>query len=269
MRIRADPSFDHKDPYEILGVEPDASTGAIRKAYLALARTNHPNLFATDPDRYRASNAMMQDINAAYELLSDPERREFWDRSHPRRAAPRTMAQPPPVTRRPTRREQYYDAEQVSRIIRQYNEFLGTLRTAAERDQALRRIHRFQQSRSGTAFIRELVSRHYWKVMALLKLDKRVSVYDDGLVEIMQIFEGALEIAPSQVFITYAWVTFREHHGKVPAWLARPKRRPRGRTRVRIQLPKQPEAETASRKRRDTSVGAKVWHWLWSKPGEG
>ena len=269
MKIPVDTSFDHKDPYEILGVEPDASTGAIRKAYLALARTNHPNLFATDPDRYRASNAMMQDINAAYELLSDPERREFWDRSHPHRAAPRTMAQPPPVTRRPTRREQYYDAEQVHRIIRKYNEFLGTLSTVVERDRAFHRIRRFQASRSGSAFIRELVRRHYWKVMELLKLDKRVSVYDDGLVEIMQIFEGALEVAPSQVFITYAWVTFREHNGKVPAWLTRPKRRPRGRTNVRIQLPKHSDGEAAPGKPPDKGVGAKVWHWLWSKPGEG
>ena len=131
------------------------------------------------------------------------------------------VPQPPTrtVPRRAHKPRKVYDAEQVHRVIIKYNEFVGSLRNAEERQKAARKIRRFQTSHRGSAFIKELVTRHYWKVMDLLKLDKRISVYDDGLVEFMFLFEGAMEVAPSQVFITYAWLTYREHRGRVPTWL--------------------------------------------------
>jgi hypothetical protein len=268
MRIPVDPSFDPRDPYKVLGVAADATPVEVRKAYLALAKQHHPNLFATNPERYRLATALMTDINTAYELLRDPARREFWDRAHPaarRRPGPRQAA------RRAVKPGEYYDAEQVHRIIRKNNEFVGTLRTPQDRRRAVLRIRRFQASRAGAAYIRELVNRHYWKVMELLRQGRRITVYDDGLVEMMFLFDGALEVAPSEVFITYAWLTFRENRGKVPSWLAPPGRGKGGpgEARVRIQLPRHAGTGAEERKKRERSVGAKVWEWLMAKPGQG
>lgn len=268
MRIPVDSSFDHKDPYRVLGVACDASPAAVRKAYLALAKVNHPNLFATDPEKYRLATALMTDINAAYELLRDPARREFWDRAHPSTRRPSVRR---PTARRAVKPGEYYDAEQVHRIIRKNNEFIGTLRTPEERRQAARRIRGFQASRRGAAYIRELVSRHYWKVMDLLKLDKRISVYDDGLVEMMFLFDGALEVTPGPVFITYAWLTFREYRGRMPSWLSPPGARKHGPARgpVRIQLPRYAGGRAEPDRKPEKGVGARVWDWLMSKPGQG
>ena len=62
------------DPYRVLGVNKRASTQDIRKAYKQLAKEWHPDK-NDSPD---AQNKFV-DINAAYELLSDPERRKKYD----------------------------------------------------------------------------------------------------------------------------------------------------------------------------------------------
>jgi DnaJ-class molecular chaperone len=64
------------DPYTTLGIARDATDKQIRSAFLKLAKTSHPDLNPGDPkaeDRFKA-------INAANELLSDPERRARFDR---------------------------------------------------------------------------------------------------------------------------------------------------------------------------------------------
>ena len=209
MKNALDTTFDHKDPYRILGVTADATPVVIRKAYLELAKRNHQDLFATDPEKYRSSTVLMQDINSAYELLYDPARRELWDRRHP--AAPRKAPRPAPTP------SAHFESEQTHRVIRKYNQFVGSLRTAKARQEAARKIRRFQASRGGSAFIRKLVASHYQPVIDLLNLGGRISVYDDGLVELMFLYAGALEVDPSEVFITYAYLVHRENRGKVPA----------------------------------------------------
>jgi len=209
MKNSLDTTFDHKDPYRILGVTADATPVAIRKAYLNLARRNHQDLFATDPEKYRSSTVLMQDINSAYEMLSDPARRELWNRKH--RGAPRTAPRPAPA------QSAHFESAQAQVVIRKYNEFVGSLRTAKERQEAARKIRKFQASRGGSDFIRKLVASYYQPVIDLLNLGGRISVYDDGLVEIMFLYAGAMEVDPSEVFITYAYIVHRESRGKVPA----------------------------------------------------
>jgi hypothetical protein len=209
MKNPLDTTFDHKDPYRILGVAADATPSAIRKAYLHLARQNHQDLFATDPEKYRSSTALMQDINSAYEMLSDPARRELWNRKH--RRTPRTAPRTAPA------QNAHFESEQTRRVIRKYNEFVGSLRTAKDRQKAARRIRGFQASRDGSAFIRKLVANHYQPVIDILNRGGRISVYDDGLVELMFLYAGALEVDPSEVFITYAYLVHRENRGKIPA----------------------------------------------------
>ena len=58
--------------YKILGVEKSADLKAIRKAYHKLALTNHPD---------RGGNKeKFQEIQGAYEVLSDTKKREIYDK---------------------------------------------------------------------------------------------------------------------------------------------------------------------------------------------
>lgn len=66
------------DPYEILGVETDASTSDIRKAYRKLAVVHHPDKQATEEGREKAHHIFAR-IACAYELLSDEEKRKEYD----------------------------------------------------------------------------------------------------------------------------------------------------------------------------------------------
>lgn len=65
-----------KDPYAVLEVGRDADDAAIRRAYRRLAKTFHPDL---NPDDRKAEERFKQ-ITAAYNLLSDPEKRARFDR---------------------------------------------------------------------------------------------------------------------------------------------------------------------------------------------
>jgi molecular chaperone DnaJ len=64
----------NKDYYGILGVRRDASAEDIKRAYRRLAREYHPDV---NPDP--VAQEKFKDINAAYEVLSDPQKREIVD----------------------------------------------------------------------------------------------------------------------------------------------------------------------------------------------
>ena len=64
------------DYYEVLGVARDADDGAIKRAYRQLARKYHPDV-ATDKG---AAESHFKEINEAYEVLSDTQKRANYDR---------------------------------------------------------------------------------------------------------------------------------------------------------------------------------------------
>ncbi|ENN76197.1 dnaJ homolog shv-like [Dendroctonus ponderosae] len=68
--------FAGRDFYKILGVSKSASLHEIKKAYRRLAKELHPDKNQDDPE---ASNKF-QDLGAAYEVLSDEEKRKKYDR---------------------------------------------------------------------------------------------------------------------------------------------------------------------------------------------
>jgi len=62
--------------YDIMGVPRNASEKDIRKTYRRLARQHHPDVNPGD----KAAEARFKEINAAYEVLSDTEKRRKYDR---------------------------------------------------------------------------------------------------------------------------------------------------------------------------------------------
>ena len=58
------------DPYEVLGVDRNASDDEIKRAYRKLARRYHPDANPDDP----VAAKKMQEINAAYDQIKNPEK---------------------------------------------------------------------------------------------------------------------------------------------------------------------------------------------------
>jgi molecular chaperone DnaJ len=65
-----------RDYYEVLGVERTADETAVKKAFRRLARELHPDVNAHDPD----AEEKFKEAAEAYEVLSDSERRQVYDR---------------------------------------------------------------------------------------------------------------------------------------------------------------------------------------------
>src|SRR3977135_3768603 len=64
------------DPYITLGVKKDATPDDIQKAYRRLAKKLHPDL---NPGN-KTAEEKFKEVSAAYDMLSDPEKRARFDR---------------------------------------------------------------------------------------------------------------------------------------------------------------------------------------------
>ncbi len=71
-----------KDYYKILGVKKDASPAEVKKAYRRLARKHHPDINPGD----KASEEKFKQIQEAYSVLSDPDKKRSYDRFGDQRA---------------------------------------------------------------------------------------------------------------------------------------------------------------------------------------
>src|SRR6476660_6462754 len=65
-----------RDPYEVLGVSKTASETEVKQAFRKLAKKLHPEQNAKDPK----AKERFAEINAAYEVVGDKEKRAKFDR---------------------------------------------------------------------------------------------------------------------------------------------------------------------------------------------
>ena len=95
-----------KDYYAILGIMPSAEDVVVQGAYRALARRYHPDVWAGDK---AFAEAKMKELNEAYAVLSDKEKRERYDNvrrnngfedAHPKSEEAEATPQGPPKSRR-------------------------------------------------------------------------------------------------------------------------------------------------------------------------
>ena len=95
----------YKDYYEILGVDRKASSDDIRKAYRKLAKQYHP-----DVSKEKNAEAKYKEINEAYEVLKDPDKRQKYD----------TLGMKAPLRRRPPDEQ---SMERLRQIFREQTTF--------------------------------------------------------------------------------------------------------------------------------------------------
>jgi len=75
MRFGGVNMAEKRDYYEVLGVSKSASADEIKKAYRKMAKKYHPDV---NPDNKEAQ-AKFTEVNEAYEILSDPEKKSKYD----------------------------------------------------------------------------------------------------------------------------------------------------------------------------------------------
>jgi DnaJ-class molecular chaperone len=125
-----------KDYYQILGVPRAATEAEIKKAYRKLARKYHPDINPED----QSAEDKFKELNEAYEVLSDPEKRQRYDELGPSWKAGADFTPPPGWQRVRTEPSDFGDAFARGGGRGGFSDFFETL------------FGGFQRSRAGPGF---------------------------------------------------------------------------------------------------------------------
>ncbi len=104
--------MQYKDYYKVMGLERSASQDEIKRAYRKLARKYHPDV-SKEPD----AEARFKEVNEAYEVLKDPDKRAAYDQLGSGWQGGEDFRPPPDWGQQGYRREAHFseaDAEQFS-----------------------------------------------------------------------------------------------------------------------------------------------------------
>lgn len=110
-----------KDYYDILGVSPSAHSSDIKGAYRRLAVQYHPD---KNPDP--SAEAMFKEINEAYDVLGDPEKKSLYDWKRQNPLSELVQEEQPPQHRDPRYRrkgaasQHKSDAQRMREFMQQY-----------------------------------------------------------------------------------------------------------------------------------------------------
>lgn len=91
MLLKQEVTVNYKDYYKIMGVAKTASQDEIKKSYRKLARKFHP-----DVSKEKNAESRFKEINEAYEVLRDKEKREAYDQLGSNWKADQSGFTPPP-----------------------------------------------------------------------------------------------------------------------------------------------------------------------------
>ncbi|MCW6035460.1 DnaJ domain-containing protein [Spirulina subsalsa FACHB-351] len=91
------------NPYKVLGLSPHASQGDIKRAYRRLVKQYHP-----DSQHERANHEKIVQLNAAYEVLGDPQQRSVYDQQQ-------TVVQSQRQRRSKASQEEYQTTQETGR----------------------------------------------------------------------------------------------------------------------------------------------------------
>src|SRR6202045_5439292 len=82
--------MQYKDYYEVLGVARGADADAVKRAYRKLARKYHP-----DVSKEKNAESKFKEVQEAYEVLKDPEKRAAYDQLGSEWKSGQTFRPPP------------------------------------------------------------------------------------------------------------------------------------------------------------------------------
>ncbi|MCB0204636.1 MAG: DnaJ domain-containing protein [Anaerolineae bacterium] len=124
--------MDYKDYYGILGISRDADSDEVRRAYRKMARTYHPDV---NPDKATATERF-KDINEAYTVLSDSDKRRRYDQINTsyeqmRRTAYRSTSANRGSSARPSYTSSYSQSSSSSRTYSTGNRSSNTYSSAS------------------------------------------------------------------------------------------------------------------------------------------
>lgn len=112
--------MEYIDYYDVLGVKKSATADEIKKAFHKLARKYHP-----DVSKEPKANARMKEVNEAFAVLSDPEKRTAYDGLGQGFQAGQEFRPPPDWNAGRRFAEQQFSSEDAATFSDFFSEFFG------------------------------------------------------------------------------------------------------------------------------------------------